>query len=88
MNVRADIGGTNLLIDILTNFHVRRSKIIMISPDLNDGLENGLNHRMESTGKHINPRSEGNLYVVKMARSRSLNRPESTSFHRVSGFKR
>jgi hypothetical protein len=47
----------------------------MISPDQDHELENESNFIMEGTEKHVNPRSEGDMYVVQTATSRSLNRP-------------
>jgi hypothetical protein len=47
----------------------------MISLDKDDELENGLSPRMERTEKHVTPRNESDVYVVKTSTSRSLDRP-------------
>jgi hypothetical protein len=47
----------------------------MISLDQDDELDKRLRCRMERTEKHVNPRSEGDMNVVKTATPRSLDRP-------------
>jgi hypothetical protein len=52
----------------------------MISLDEDDELENWLSPRMERTENHVNPRNEGDMYVVKTSTARSLDRPVVVSF--------
>jgi hypothetical protein len=71
----SNVGATNSVIGILTNFGMRRLQKFHDFSGSGRGIRKWVEPRMERKEKHENRRSRGDIHVVQMARPGLLDRP-------------